>query len=191
MLNKLVEVISKTVILSDEDIERCESYFELVNISKNTVLEEQGKKPNFLYFASSGFMRLFYYDENGDEQTNYLCAPTGFIASFLSFINQVNAAENVECITDCEVLRISNANLKKLIDESENFKKFSLVIFEHAFLSTATRANDLATLSAEQRYKKLMVQHPEIIHNIPIQHIASFLGMKPESLSRIRRQIIS
>jgi predicted GTPase len=65
------------------------------------------------------------------------------------------------------------------------------VIFEHAFLSTATRANDLATLSAEQRYKKLMVQHPEIIHNIPIQHIASFLGMKPESLSRIRRQIIS
>jgi CRP-like cAMP-binding protein len=191
MIDKLVEVISKTVNLSDEDIQLCESYFELVNISKNTVLEEQGKKPNFLYFASSGFMRLFYDDENGDEQTNYLCAPNGFIASFLSFINQVNATENVECITDCEVLRISNANLKKLIDESENFKKFSLVIFEHAFLSTATRANDLATLSAEQRYKKLMVQHPEIIHNIPIQHIASFLGMKPESLSRIRRQIIS
>ncbi|MFM1947445.1 MAG: hypothetical protein RL207_1728 [Bacteroidota bacterium] len=191
MLQNLIQHINHTVLLSVEDIQRCESYFELVNISKNTVLEEQGKKPNFLYFASSGFMRLFYDDENGDEQTNYLCAPNGFIASFLSFINQVNATENVECITDCEVLRISNANLKRLIDESENFKKFSLVIFEYAFLSTATRANDLATLSAEQRYKKLMVQHPEIIHNIPIQHIASFLGMKPESLSRIRRQIIS
>jgi CRP-like cAMP-binding protein len=191
MIDNLVEVISKTVILSNEEIEKCTYYFEQVNISKNTVLEEQDKKPNFLYFASSGFMRLFYLDENGDEQTNYLCAPNGFIASFLSFINQVNAAENVECITDCEVLRISNANLKKLIDESDNFKKYSLMIFEQAFSLTASRANDLATLSAEQRYKKLMVQHPHLIHNIPIQYIASFLGMKPESLSRIRRQIIS
>lgn len=191
MINKLVEVISKTVILSNEEIEKCSFYFESFQGSRNTVLEEQGKNPNYLYFVSSGFMRLFYYDENGDEQTNYLCAPTGFIAPFLSFINQVNAAENVECITDCEVLRISNANLKKLIDESENFKKFSLVIFEHAFSSTAIRANDLATLSAEQRYKKLITEQAQFIQHIPLQYIASYLGMKPESLSRIRRQMIS
>jgi CRP-like cAMP-binding protein len=89
------------------------------------------------------------------------------------------------------VLRITNANLKKLIDESENFKKFSLIIFEQAIFSTANRANDLATLNAEQRYKKLIDKQPQLIQNIPIQYIASYLGMKPESLSRIRRQIIS
>jgi CRP-like cAMP-binding protein len=97
----------------------------------------------------------------------------------------------VECITDCEILRITNADLKKLIDESDCFKKFSLIIFEQAVSSAVLRANDLATLNAEQRYKKIITQQPQLIHNIPIQYIASYLGMKPESLSRIRRQIIS
>jgi CRP-like cAMP-binding protein len=97
----------------------------------------------------------------------------------------------VECITDCEILRITNADLKKLIDESDCFKKFSLIIFEQAVSSAGLRANDLATLNAEQRYKKIITQQPQLIHNIPIQYIASYLGMKPESLSRIRRQIIS
>lgn len=191
MLDNLIDIISRTVKPSIEDIELCKTHFEQLTISRNTILEEQGKTPQYLYFVSSGFMRLFYYDENGDEQTTYLCSTNDFIASFLCFINQIKATENVECITDCEILRITNANLKKLIDESENFKKFSLIIFEQAIFSTSNRANDLATLNAEQRYKKLVDKQPQLIQNIPIQYIASFLGMKPESLSRIRRQIIS
>lgn len=55
-------------------------------------------------------MRLFYHDEQGDEQTNYLCLPNEFIASFLCLINLVKATENVECITECELLRISHVN---------------------------------------------------------------------------------
>lgn len=191
MLDNLIDTISRTVKLSIEDIELCKTHFEPLTISRNTVLEEQGKTPQYLYFVSSGFMRLFYYDENGDEQTTYLCSPNGFIASFLCFVNQLNATENVECITDCDILRITNADLKKLINESTSFQKFSLIIFEQAVSSTVVRANDLATLNAEQRYKKIITQQPQLIQNIPIQYIASYLGMKPESLSRIRRQIIS
>jgi CRP-like cAMP-binding protein len=191
MLDNLVKIISRTVKMSGKEIELCKTYFEPITISRNTVLEEEGKTPQYLYFVSSGFMRLFYYDENGDEQTTYLCSPNGFLASFLCFVNQIKSTENVECITDCEILRITNADLKKLIDESDCFKKFSLIIFEQAVSSAVLRANDLATLNAEQRYKKIITQQPQLIHNIPIQYIASYLGMKPESLSRIRRQIIS
>jgi CRP/FNR family transcriptional regulator, anaerobic regulatory protein len=191
MLDNLIDLLSKTTKPSAEDIALCRAYFEPMTIARNTVLEEQGKIPQYLYFVSSGFMRLFHYDANGDEQTSYFCAPQGFIASFLSFIHQVRATENVECITDCELLRITNANLKKLIDESEDFKKFSLFIFEHPMASATLRANDLATLNGEQHYKKLVSQHPELIQNIPLQYLASYLGIKPESLSRIRRQVIS
>jgi CRP/FNR family transcriptional regulator, anaerobic regulatory protein len=191
MLTSLLNVISKTTPLSTEEIELCKLYFEPLTIEKNTVLEEEGEVPQYLYFVSKGFMRLFYYDENGDEQTTYFCLPNGFIASFLPFIHQTKAVENAECITDCDILRISNADMKKLIDQSENFKQFSLLIFQQAMSATSMRANDLATLNAEQRYKKLIGNQPELIQNIPIQYIASYLGMKPESLSRIRRQIIS
>jgi CRP/FNR family transcriptional regulator, anaerobic regulatory protein len=190
MLQSLLEVISKSVSLTSNDIKLCKKYFEQITVSKNTILEEQNKVPEYLYFAASGYIRAFYYDNNGDEQTTYLCAPKNFIASFLSFIDQIDATENIECITDCEVVRIKYATLRKLIDESDNFKTFSLTIFQHAMNASASRANELATLSAEQRYKKLINNLPEIQQNIPIQYIASYLGIKPQSLSRIRKQLI-
>ena len=191
MLTNLIATISKTVIPNEADIALCELYFEPVSIPKNTILEEQGKIPEYLYFINSGYMRLFYYDENGDEIITNLSAEGSFVASFLSFINGFSAKENVECITDCELLRIAKPNLKRMIDESENFKQFSLIIFQQAIALAEIRANDLATLNAEQRYRKFIANQSSILQNVPVQYIASFLGMKPESLSRIRRQIIS
>lgn len=191
MLDRLIALISKNTKLSETDIALCEKYFEPLSPAKNTVLETQGKVPEYLYFVATGFMRLFYVDENGEENTTFICMQNGFITAFLPFINQIPANENISCITDCEILRISNANLKTLIEQSERFKQFSLIIFEQAMYSTTIRANDLATLNAEQRYKKLISQQPTLIQHVPIQYIASYLGMKPESLSRIRRQIIS
>ena len=190
MFNSLFQEISKTIQLDINDKTLCKQLFEKVSISRNTIIEEQEKIPLFLYFIDTGFMRLFYYDENGDEITTYLCSPNGFIASFLNLINQKPATENVECITDCQLLKISRQNLISLIDKSENFKMFSLGIFEKVMALSQIRANDLATLTAELRYKKMIAEQPYLLQNIPIQYIASFLGIKPQSLSRIRRQII-
>ncbi|MBC7888487.1 MAG: Crp/Fnr family transcriptional regulator [Ferruginibacter sp.] len=190
MMNNLFREISKTVILNAADRALCESYFELVNVSRNSIVEEQDKTPQYLYFINTGFMRLFYYDDGGDEITTFLASPNGFIASFLSLIHEKPAPENVECITDCELLRIIRPNLIALIEQSENFKKFSLVIFEQVIALSQIRANDLATLTAELRYKKMIKEQPQLPQNIPVQYIASFLGIKPQSLSRIRRQII-
>jgi ribosomal protein L10 len=80
--------------------------------------------------------------------------------------------------------------LVELIDKSESIKKLSLSIFEQSVATTQVRVNDFATLTAELRYKKLVEQQPELIQNVPIQYIASYLGIKPQSLSRIRKQMI-
>ncbi len=191
MLNQLITLISQHTKLSEIDIVLCSRYFEPLHSTKNTLLAAQGKVPEYLYFIATGFMRLFYVDENGEENTTFIGTQNSFITAFLPFIHQIPSNENIACITDCEILRISNANLKTLIEQSEHFKQFSLIIFEQAMHITTIRANDLATLNAEQRYKKLISQQPAFIQHVPIQYIASYLGMKPESLSRIRRQIIS
>jgi CRP/FNR family transcriptional regulator, anaerobic regulatory protein len=191
MIDKLLKVISKTITPTQQDIDLCTNYFEMITVPKNTIIEEQYMVPNYLYFIINGYMRLFYCDTNGDEQTTYICFENDFITSFLSFIHQKKANENVECVTECTLLRITPINLRKIIDESNSFKTFSLVIFEQAIAANANRANSLATLNAEQRYKKLIENETHILQNLPIQYIASYLGMKPESLSRIRKQIIS
>ena len=190
IFDALILEISKTGNPTIEDIEHIQQSFIPISISRNSVLEEQDKIPQYLYFINSGFMRLFYYDENEEEQTTFLCSQLGFITSFSSFVNQTKASENVECITECELLKISHFDAKQLIDKSEFFKKLFLSIFEKSISFSTVRANDLALLTGEQRYQKMIDHQAHLIQNIPLQYIASYLGIKPQSLSRIRKNII-
>jgi CRP/FNR family transcriptional regulator, anaerobic regulatory protein len=190
MYNNLVKEISKNGNPSPEDIGYIHSSFIPIEVTRNSILEEQDKTPQYLYFINEGFMRLFYYDDNGEEQTTFLCSQTGFIASFSSLINQTKATENVECITDCSLLKITYLDAKQLVEKSELFKNFFLVMLEKSISLATVRANDLAMLTAEQRYQKMIDQQPHFIQNIPLQYIASYLGIKPQSLSRIRKQVI-
>jgi len=190
MLDALLKTISKNVKLSDDDIALCNENFEPVVVPKNSTVEEEGYIPKYLYFVVSGYMRLFTYSENGDEITSHINCPPGFITSYTHFINQTRATENVECISDCELLRITKRNLDNVIANSAAMKDFSIHVFQQSLAYNESRARELATLSAEQRYQKMIENYPDILQNVPLQYIASFLGMNPKSLSRIRKQII-
>ena len=190
MKEQLNTIFSNFAAITDRDVEFCSPFFEFITLSKNELAEEENNIPKYLYFLTKGYMRLFYYDEVGDENTIYIASPNNFVTPFLDFIHQKVTNQNLECICDCELFRIERLKLAELIDKNENFKTFSLSIFENAFAITNARANDLATLSAELRYKKLIEQEPHIIQNVPVQYIAFYLGIKPQSLSRIRKQII-
>jgi CRP-like cAMP-binding protein len=190
MSDNFLNLFDSYVKLTDKDIDICKQYFEHKSSPKNNIVEEENTVPKHLYFITKGFMRLFYYDDNGDEITTHIESQNQFITSFTNFIREIKSNENLECITNCEFYKIERSKLIELIEKNENFKNFSLVIFEQAAARTQIRANDFATLTADLRYKKLVEQQPEIIQNVPIQYIASYLGIKPQSLSRIRKQII-
>lgn len=191
MHEHLLNIISEKVTLTVTDKTLCEEYFEPVTVSKNSILEEEGKIPKHLYFIVSGFVRLFHINEQGNQITTHINCPPGFITSYFHFINQTYSPDNLECITECQLLRITKNNLDSIITKSGAFKDFSMWVFQQTTIYNDNRSKELATLTAEERYKKLIQNHPSIIQNVPIQYIASFLGMKPESLSRIRRKIIN
>ncbi len=191
MLTSLIAVISRAVVLSEADEALCGQFFQPLAVPRNTVLAAAGAVPSHLYFVVDGYLRLFYQDERGDEATTTLASGNEFLTPFLSFIHQRPASESLASITACEVLRISHPHLKQLIEASAAFQQFSLLIFEQAIAATARRADSLATHSAAQRYQQLLADRPEVLLHVPVQQVASFLGIKPESLSRIRRQLIS
>lgn len=190
MHGHLLKLISQNTTLSDNDKVLCEKYFEPVLYPKNRVIEEENKIPKYLYFVMSGFVRLFYYNDKGDEVTTHINCPPGFITSYFNFINQTRSNENLECITECQLLRITKSDLDLLTQQSSAFKDFSILVFQQSLAYNEIRSQELATLTAEQRYQKLVKNYPEILHNVPLQYIASFLGMNAKSLSRIRREII-
>jgi len=187
----LLNIISQKVSLTEADIDLCKARFEPVLLPKNRIVEQSGYIPQYLYFVVKGFMRIFHYNESGDEVTTHINCPPGFLTSYFHFINQTKSDESVECITECELLRITKPNLDWLTSQSAAFKDFSIQIFQQSITYNETRSRELATLTAEQRYKKLIEHYPGVIHHVPVQYIASFLGMKPESLSRIRKRMLS
>lgn len=186
----LLSLLAQRVPLSELEQQQCIDSFEAVEYPKNKCIEEEGKIPAYLYFVVSGFVRLYQYNDKGEQLTTHINCPPGFITSYSNFINQTPSIENLECITACKLLRITKGNLDMLIEQSVSFKDFSISVFQEALTYNEKRARELATLSAETRYLKLLEEYPEWIHQIPMQYLASYLGMNPKSLSRIRKQII-
>jgi len=189
MHEELLSLMAQNVRLDPSDEDLCKKHFEPVHSPKNRIIEEEGNIPKYLYFVVSGFVRLFHYNDNGDEVTSHINCPPGFITSYINFNNRTKAEENLECITKCDLLRITKDNLDFLTQKSTAFKDFSIRVFQESLAYNENRAKELATLSAEQRYQKMIQNYPHILHNVPLQYIASFLGMNPKSLSRIRKEI--
>lgn len=191
MYSQLIKNISKSNNIQSNDLKLCEQLFEPILIPKNKILEEANKVPQYLYYIVSGYMRLFYYNDCGDEVTTHINCPHGFFTSFTEFVNKTKASTNVETITECKLLRITRSDYDTLMSKSLFWKDYGMFVLQESVTYNEERSKDLATLSAEQRYIKLIKFHPEVILNVPLQYIASFLGIKPESLSRIRRNVIT
>ncbi len=136
-------------------------------------------------------MRNLYYDASGEAVTTDINYSPRFFTSYNNFVNRCISAEIIECVTDCELLRVKRDDVDILYTESLMLKDFTIRYLEKVFEEERTRILDLTTLTAEQRYIKLMNKAPNIILGVPLQNIASFLGIKPETLSRIRRKMIS
>ncbi len=188
--DKLIKLIDENIRIDRSDIELIVSSFEVVTVSKNELLEKENKVAKCLYFINSGFVRVFHIEE-GIEITTQILGTSNFVTSFNSFITGSSANDNVKCVTQCELLRISKKRYNTLSKQSQKWSAFCKKIYERTIASSEERTKDILTLSAEKRYLKLISAQPEIIRNIPLQYIASYIGIKPESLSRIRRQVIS
>ena len=190
MLSLLLARIAHTTALNDHDRELCAQAFEPFSLPKNNVTEAAGRVPGHLYFIATGYLRLYFAAESGAEATTHLGGPGEFLTPFLPFIHQQPAPESLASITAVAGLRVSWGRLRALIDASEAFKAFSLLIFEQAMGAAGQRANSLATRSAAQRYADLHAARPDLLLHVPVQYLASYLGIERESLSRIRRQAI-
>lgn len=188
--HKILNLFPEYANAENTDKALIEQLFHPVTLKKGSVLVEENSIPGYLYFINTGFIRVYYYHD-GEAVTSHINCPNGFITSFGSFMAQHRSIEIVECITACSVLRISRKDLDLLYERSPKWAEAGRKIYDQSIVYNEQRTRDILTLSAEQRYLKLLNESPELIQQVPLQIIASFIGIKPESLSRIRRQLIS
>jgi CRP-like cAMP-binding protein len=188
MMNKaqkfsvLFDSVAEIIEMPDSDKILCYKYFEPVSFASNTILEKRGRIPKYQYFVISGILRNYHFNESREEVTTDLNNSPRFFTSYTNFVSRQISQECIESVTACELLRVSR-------EKSIILKDYTIKLLERVFFEERNRINEFQILTTEERYLKFARENSNIIENVPLKHIASYLGMKPETLSRIRRKI--
>jgi CRP-like cAMP-binding protein len=175
--------------LSDNDISKGLDLFSQKTYRKGDLLIESGYTCNWIGFVVSGIVRNFYVSSKGEEITYCITFPNKFITAYSSFISGDKTFENIHAITDVEMLVIDKKQFTELIKMSIGWLKFSNHFAEQSYVLMENRLLALQMESAENRYSELMSNNPEIIREVPLKYIASYLGITQRHLSRIRREL--
>lgn len=171
-----------------ESAHKIVSLFSLVAFEKNDLVVEYGKTSRHIGFVKSGMFQ-YYVLKDGEEKTSYVSVENTWFASLLSFISETPARENIRALTNGSIYMLSKPNLKKMVNDIPRFKDFYIALLEASICGIDATRHDLIVLTAEQRYEKMLAAEPRLLQQIPLQYLASMLGVTPRHLSRIRNNI--
>lgn len=176
--------------LTDKDINDSQPFWRSRKIARGDFFNTQNVVCNDLGLVVKGIFRVFYNDPVSNEEKNiFFFSERQFIVSFRSFINRYPCRYYIEAMEESEIIYISYRDLSGLYDTHLNWGKFGRLLAELFFNYSQARAEEFLFNSHEERYIKLLEEHPNIIERIPAYHISSYLGITNPSLSRIRKRI--
>lgn len=188
MYQDLVSTINQFATLSEEEIEALSSCVKLQKLDKNVCFIDEGEIANYIAYVRSGYLRV-HFNKEGDEITRDISSVNSFVTALTSFITKKPSFEIVSTITDCELLLISREDLNYLYQTYNKWQMIGRRVVEEMFVRSQKRIYSLLTRTAEERYMKLFTDKPDMLQNVPLQYIASYLGITSQSLSRLRRNI--
>lgn len=175
--------------LDEEDFNLSVPCWKIKSYKKGEIYNPMGSICRYLGFTMEGYFRSYLYGKNGEEINLFLFPPQNVVVTYKSFIHQSPCEYNTVAMTDARAICITLADLQNLYKKSHGWERFGRLMAEKAFDVAVDRAESFVFKSAEQRYLELIQMHPDFINNIPLYHIASYLGIAGPSLSRIRKKI--
>lgn len=185
-MEKLKNCILSQVAIEKRSMDNILSVFEPLEINKGEFLLKSGKICQKMAFIESGYMRM-YDIVDGKEITLWIGSDGRFITSLSSFIFETKNNWNIQAITDCKLYIINRKNHFRLNKTEPKWLEFDNILLANSFALLEKNMFSQLHTTAKQRYDSLIKEKPELFKNIPLQYIASMLGITPESLSRLRK----
>jgi len=176
-------------ILTKAEIDLFEKKVTHKKIKKGEFFIKEGKISKEVGFVVSGLFRSFYYSSSQEEVTYCFTFSNSFVSAYSSFLSQEKTAENIQALTDIELLTISKEESLNLEQSSTNWLKLFNLIAEQEYIKMEKRIFLLQKETAEQRYRDLLNNQPEFLQLIPLNFLSSYLGITQRHLSRIRKLI--
>lgn len=187
MNSKLDIYLSGVLSLDQDAMQAFASKFHEVSMSKGDVLAGKGEYSRKIAFVLQGVLRAYYSNDKGDEYNKTFFQESTFVGAYSSLITGEINKIDIDCLTDSVLLVAEYRDLVKLYDAYPGIERMARMLAERFFVQKEKREIELVTLDAKQRYAIFQNEHPGLEQVIPQYHIASYLGVTPTQLSRIRR----
>jgi len=187
------DLINKYVAIDQETKDLVIANSKRVSLTKKQLLLQEGENCNTVYFIISGKARSYYTDFSGKTTTWWFHFNTAqsniknlFLVDYKSFLSKLQSTLSIETLTEVEAIVFSREQVNYLINSSILYERWMRILNEQSFINTYDRVFTLLTMSATDRYEKLIQDEPHLLQLFSNHYIASYLNIAPQSLSRIR-----
>jgi CRP-like cAMP-binding protein len=173
--------------LTDEDCALFEPSLTIRKLKAKESLLVEGEKCSNMAFISKGALRMFYSQDGKEINTNFFFE-NEFVFDYDSFLQDKISKFNIQCLEDSILIIFSQKLLQDNYQKSKNWERFGRIMAESCYKKLSSRMEGLLFLNGEQRYNELLQKEHHLLNRVPLYHIASYLGIERESLSRLRKK---
>ena len=189
MFEVLLRNISEKIALSQEEQAQLKIYFTPKKLRKKQYLLQEGEVCPCLSFVEKGLLRLYTVDEKGLEHMMQFAFEGWWIVDIYSFLTGERSGYNIDALEGSELLTIAHDSFEEMMIRLPKMERYFRILFQNNIIAKERRLASSITYGAEERYRHFAETHPDIVQRIPQNLVASYLGIPPETLSRIRRQL--
>jgi CRP-like cAMP-binding protein len=190
MTGKLISSIKSIIDLTPKEVDHINQLFKKKELKKGDFFLAEGQVCKQVGFIVKGLIR-YYINHDGEEKTYAFAEENNFVCNYESFLPQTPSTKIIQALEDCEMLVISLADLQIFYKSIAQGERFGRLVIGQVFIQLLQDLSSFYTDTPEYRYEKFVKEHPGLQQRISQYHIASYVGVKPQSLSRIRRRISS